>query len=86
MKSHLIYPAKLKVFGDGEPTIYDSPEEADSHLREQGIISTIERRLHRAPVRNAEAQWNGVAFQKAHSWRNGGDGETVAGLLEDLKK
>lgn len=84
MKSHLIYPAKLKVFGDGEPTIYDSPEEADSHLREQGIISTIEPRLHRAPVRNAEAQ--STPFQKAHSWRNGGDGETVAGLLEDLKK
>lgn len=32
VKTHLLYPIKLKVFGDGGPTIYKTLEEAENRL------------------------------------------------------
>lgn len=39
IKSHIIFPAKLKVFGEGEPAIYNTPEEACVGLRELGLVT-----------------------------------------------
>ena len=39
MKSHLIYPARLKVFGDGGSQVYESAREAIAALQAQGTIN-----------------------------------------------
>ena len=41
IKSHIVHPAKLKVFlgGEGDPIIYDTPEIAAKLLAEQGTVS-----------------------------------------------
>lgn len=39
VKSHLIYPAKLKVFGNGGSLVYESAREAAAALRAQGSTS-----------------------------------------------
>lgn len=62
VKSHLRNPAKLKVFGEGEPTIYATPEEAERGLREKGVILATDQCQYE--VKRGKAQ--SVPFQKVH--------------------
>lgn len=65
VKSHIIYPARLRVFGDGGSVTYNTLEDAEAHLQEQGILSTTNPRPHHALVHAAEAQ--SKPFQKTHN-------------------
>lgn len=40
VKSHIIYPARLRVFGDGGSVTYNTLEDAETQLQEQGILSS----------------------------------------------
>ena len=75
VKSHLLYPAKLKVFGEGEPVIYATPEEAERGLREQGVIPAMGRRLYEAKRGKAQS----VPFQKVNGKNVGREQEITTG-------
>lgn len=64
VKSHIIYPAKLKVFLDGRVTTYNTPEEALINLQELGILSAVEP-TERSPEPSGAVATAGI-FQTAH--------------------
>ena len=74
VKSHIIYPAKLKVFGEGDPTVYESAGDAAKHLTELGLISNLPTNTRSAP--------KSTPFMRDQT--HNGEERTVADLLRQL--
>lgn len=73
VKTHLINPAKLKVFRDGESVTYDTPEEAEDQLRRQGVISGTDQRIY---SRRMDTQLHtNLPFQRVRTSRSKSEGQ-----------
>jgi hypothetical protein len=76
IKSHFVYPARLKVFTNGGEQVFNTATEATAALQAQSIIGTHSRAHYERPVPSGE--------QAAHRGKNTKADDKTAELLKKL--
>lgn len=83
VKSHLIYPAKLRVFGDGGGQVFNSAREAAAALHAQGLISGAQHLLEQKDsTSRIHVRYSPAPFEQRR--RLGEESKTPADLLREL--